>query len=508
MSLFSNSFIIFVMVCLLVYYIVPKRAQWIILLLFSYLYYMASSVPATLFLVFSTLVTYGCALWIQKVERTSEDKKKAKGIARRIIVLGLLLNFGMLGLLKYTNFFITNINLITKGQIDLLNLILPLGISFYTFQSSGYLLDVYWGKAEAEKNPFRFALFVSFFPQLLQGPIGRYSRLAKQLYAEHTFELHNIRFGIERIIWGFFKKMVLADWAGVYKDAIFADPDKFSGLAIIGVLMYSVELYGDFSGGIDVVIGVASMFGITMDENFKRPFFAVSVTDFWHRWHITLGTWMKDYVFYPLSLSKAMRSCGKFGKKVFGKKVGRTIPICVANLIVFFLVGVWHGPEWRFIAYGMYNGIIIAVSGLLAPSYVTVKNKLHINDKSKPWHLFMILRTFILVNISWYFDLAESWGQAAKMLRYSVTQFDPSQLLLISSGKLGTDFTPYALTILGIGVLILFIVGVLQENGIQIRNAINKTPWIIQFVVFMLLFICIPLFGPQAVARGFIYAQF
>ncbi len=175
--------------------------------------------------------------------------------------------------------------------------------------------------------------------------------------------------GMERILWGFFKKMVLADWSAVFVDAIFGNPDTYHGVAIFGVLFYSVKLYADLSGGMDVVIGIASLFGITLDENFKRPYFAVSITDFWHRWHITLGTWMKDYVFYPLSLSKGMNKFGKWGKEHFGKKTGRKLPICLANLFVFFLVGVWHGPAWKFIAYGMFSGVIIAFSGLMTDEY-------------------------------------------------------------------------------------------------------------------------------------------
>lgn len=200
----------------------------------------------------------------------------------------------------------------------------------------------------------------------------------------------------------FFKKMILADWAAVFVDAIFDNPDQYSGLAIFGVLFYTVQLYADFSGGMDVVIGIASMFGIELDENFKRPFFSISITDFWHRWHITLGTWMKDYVFYPVTLSKWMGKFGKWGKKVFGKKTGRTLPICLANLIVFFVVGVWHGAAWKYIVYGMYNGIIIAFSGLMAEHYRNWKKKFNITGKENWYHVFMIIRTFILVNISWF----------------------------------------------------------------------------------------------------------
>lgn len=508
MSLTSNIFIIFVVICLAVYYLAPGKIQWAVLLVFSYLYYCSASKAATIFLLFSTLITYGCSLWIEYINQHIEDKRQAKKRKRSVLLLGLILNFGVLGILKYSNFFISNVNGIFNSDFSLFHFILPLGISYYTFQSIGYLLDVYWERIQAEKNVFKYALFVSFFPQLLQGPIGRYGRLAKQLYAQHTFCLHNIKYGMERVLWGLFKKMLLADWAAVYADAIFAQPDLYSGIAGFGVLLYSVELYGNFSGGIDIMIGIASMFGITLDENFRRPFFAVSITDFWHRWHITLGTWMKDYVFYPLSLSKAMKKCGKAGKKIMGKKAGRKLPISISNLIVFFLVGIWHGPTWAFIGWGMYNGIIIAVSAFLEPVYDSIKKKLHINDKTKIYHVFMIIRTFIIVNISWYFDCVDSWGKALKMIGYSLTRFSPSQFLEISSGKLGVAYTPYALLTIVIGCLIVFAVGVLQEKKVNLRDTLSRTPFIVQFGICFAILICIPLFSPMSAARGFLYAQF
>lgn len=508
MSLTSNLFIIFVAVCLLVYYLVPKKLQWIVLLGFSYLYYVSASAAATLFLVFSTLITYGCSLWIEHTNQVTEDKKRAKSNGKKILILGLVLNLGVLAVLKYSNFMIGNVNTFFKADITLFDFILPLGISYYTFQSVGYLLDVYWERTKAEKNVFKYGLFVSFFPQILQGPIGRYGRLADQLYAQHAFSIHNMKYGIERVLWGLFKKMVLADWAAVYSEAIFNSPDQYSGIAAFGVLLYSVELYGNFSGGIDMMIGIASMFGITMDENFKRPFFAVSITDFWHRWHITLGTWMKDYVFYPLSLSKVMKKCGKAGKKLLGKKAGRKLPVSLSNVVVFFLVGLWHGPTWVFIGWGLYNGIIIAASSFLEPVYEIVKRKLHIPDKTKAYHVFMVLRTFFIINMSWYFECVDSWKTALKMIGYSFTQFVPSQFLSISSGKLGVGYTPYALATIIVGCLILFVVGILQERGVRLRDTLSRTHFTVQFAVCLAALICISLFSPMAAARGFLYAQF
>ena len=502
MSLTSNLFFLFIVLGLCIYYVVPKRLQWVILLICSYACYLWISVGAVFFLLFSTAVTFGAALWIEQVGK--EEKKKAK----RIVVAGILLDLGMLAFLKYTNFMIANVNALTGQNFSMLHLILPLGISYYTFQSLGYLLDVYWGRQQADHNFLKYALFVSFFPQLVQGPIGRYGRLAGQLTAEHSLDFHKIKHGLERILWGLFKKMVIAEWAGVYRQAIFADPDTYKGIAIFGVFLYTIELYGDFAGGIDIVLGIAELFGIQMDENFRQPMFSVSISDFWRRWHISLGAWMKDYVFYPLTLSRPMTKLQKKAKSVMGRKKGRFFTIAVSDLIVFVLVGLWHGANWNNIGWGFYNGVIIATSGFLADTYRSWKDRLHINDKSKGYHIFMILRTYLLFNLGEYFDCVNSVGEAWKMIRYSLTSFHPSQFLLISSGKLGVAYTPYALLTLAIGCLIWFMVSVLKERGTDMEKALSRLPFAVEFLMFLLLLISIPLFSPMSVARGFIYAQF
>ena len=508
MSLTSNLFFLFTAMGLCIYYIVPKRLQWVVLLICSYCYYMIISIPAVFFLLFSTLVTYGCALWIKHIDNIQVEEKVDVKKKKRIVIFGIVLDLGMLAFLKYSNFLILNINAITNGHINLFHMILPLGISYYTFQTLGYLLDVYWGRAEAETNLGKYALFVSFFPQLVQGPIGRYGRLADQLTSSHKFELHQIKYGVERIVWGLFKKMIVAEWASVYRIAIFSNPEQYSGIAVFGVLLYTIELYGDFAGGIDIVLGVAAMFGIRLDENFRQPLFSVSISDFWRRWHISLGTWMKDYVFYPLTLSKAMCKLQKKAKVKWGRKKGRFMTIAVSDLIVFVLVGLWHGPSWNNIGWGFYNGVIIATSGFMADTYKVWKTKLHIEDQSRGYHLFMILRTFILFNLGQYFDCVSSVGEALKMMKYSVTSFQPSQFLMISSGKLGVEYTPYALLTLLIGCVIWFIVSVLKEKGINMEEVAVKTPIALEFLICILLLISIPLFSPMSVARGFIYAQF
>ncbi len=509
MSFISMEFLVFVFVAVSGYYLIPKKFQWIWLLVFSYIYYLSSGVEYGIFIVYTTVVTYAAGRLLELIDRREKEKERLRKQKRRVILAALLLDFGLLAVLKYTNFAISNINALFGAEFEYQNLLLPLGISFYTFQSVGYIMDVYWKRCEAERNLFRFALFVSFFPQILQGPIGRYHRLAHQLYEPHSFQLQRIQFGLQRIVWGYFKKLVIADTAAIFVNAAFDEYQQYPGLAVVGVLAYCAQLYGDFSGGMDVVIGIAELFGIRMDENFKRPFFSVSITDFWHRWHITLGTWMKDYVFYPFSLSRLMNRFGKFTKKCFGKTYGRLMPICLANIVVFLVVGVWHGAAWKFIVYGLYNGVIIAFSGLMANHYKKWIRFFRINAKSRGYHVFQIVRTFVLVNISLYFDRADTLSQAFAMMKNALTCFRPAEILEVHVGTAGTTYTVMALGVLLFGCAVQFVVSCLEERGVQLREALAGKAWILRWAVYLAVLFAIPMLGqPPDSTGGFIYAQF
>ncbi|HUM82491.1 MAG TPA: MBOAT family O-acyltransferase [Lachnospiraceae bacterium] len=529
MSFMSLIFLIFVAVSVAGYYLIPKKFQWIWLLIFSYIYYISSGIRILFFILFSTAVTYAAGVLMHKIDaaakagaddnssdsrnnRESERKLRAKK-KKTIIVLALLLNFGMLAVIKYSNFAITNINMLFGSKIEAVDFLLPLGISFYTFQATGYILDVYWGRCEAELNPLRYALFVSFFPQIMQGPIGRYSRLAHQLYEKHAFDPVRTEKALMRIAYGYFKKIIIADGAYYYMAAVFNSYADYPGVGLLGVLAYSAELYADFSGGIDIVIGIAELFGITMDENFRQPFFSISITDFWHRWHITLGTWMKDYLFYPISLSGWMGKFGKFCRSKMGKTIGRALPICIANIIVFLVVGIWHGPAWHYIFYGLYNGIIIGISGLLAKPFRNWKKALHITDKTRWFHIFQIVRTFILVNISWFFDCSDTLPQAFTMIRNFFTHFDFSpffteKLVVVGNGSL--DITFINLYVVLAACAVVFTVSVLRERQVDVRSAIIRWPFAFRAVLYIAVIFAIPMLGhtPSVEGGGFIYANF
>ena len=525
MSLVSTGFLLFLLAGVIVYYIIPKKMQWVWLLVLSCFYYLCSGYKTIIFIITTTIVTYFAGVFLNKENERiknipaqadrSEKKKIKEDVKRRkklIVALLLVIIFGILAVIKYHTFAIENINAVIgvfTGKYDTIptfKLLLPLGISFYTFQSAGYIIDVYRDKYECCNNIFKFALFVSFFPQIMQGPIGRYDRLGKQLYSGHSFNLKNVEYGLQRIGWGLFKKVVIADRAAVLVLNVFNNYEAYSGFHyIMAVLMYSVDLYMDFSGGIDIVIGAAQMFGITMDENFRQPYFSKSIGEFWRRWHITLGTWMKDYIFYPMSLSKKMNKFGKWGKKHFGNTFGRTLPICFANIVIFFIVGIWHGAAWKYIAYGLYNGFIIAISNLLEPVYKKLLSKFHINATSRGWTLWQIIRTFILVNIGWYFDMADSVSQALCMIRWSIQGLSFSQLNS-SLLDLGIEARDYIIIIAG--CIIVFIISVLKEKGIAIRESIAAKPLAVRWIAYYALIAVILIFGYIGATQGFIYANF
>ncbi len=507
MDFTSNLFILFLCVTLAVYYIVPRKMQWIILLIASFAFYAMADLRAMVFLVLACVLTYAVGRGIAKA-RSMEDKTAGKAASKRVFRCGLIGLLGILAVVKYTNFVLSTFGMITGVSMPVLKIILPVGISYYTFMAIGYLLDIYWGREQAEMNPFKLALFLSYFPHIMQGPIGKYQKLGPQFMQEHKPTLENFRYGFIRILWGLFKTMLLSAWAGVYSSAIFANQEAYSHSIIFGILLFGLELYCNFAGATDMIIGVSALFGITLDENFNQPFFATSMGDFWRRWHMSLGVWMKDYVMYPLTLSKGLNKVGKQARKIIGRRKGRLIPMCLTSIIVFLVVGIWHGAGWSFILWGLYNGFLVALGSLFQEDFTKIKKALHINDKAKWYRCFMIARNFLLVNLGWYIDMYEKPGDIIRLLKYSFQKPMLSEMLTISSGKLGVAYTPYALLTICIGVALLFIVGVYRERGVKIVPELAKLPGAVQFVMAFVFLFLIVAFCPMMQAGGFIYAQF
>ena len=516
-----NTLILFSFFCAGVYYLTPGRFKWMLLLLVSYFYYAWCGVGALPFMLLTTLSTWAGALAIgrigekskaelkaRKAELDGAGKKalKAKAKQRQRIVFWavLLLNFGVLALVKYTT---PVLEMLGRPALGLL---LPLGISFYTFQSMGYLIDVSNGKYAPEKNPAKFALFISFFPQLIQGPIARHDQLASQLTEPHRFEFDNLTRGALLMLWGYFKKKVIADRALPLVSAVFDAHEPYGGAVIVvAVLFYSLQQYCDFSGGIDLVTGIAELFGIRLAPNFKRPYFAISLGDFWRRWHISLGAWMRDYVFYPFALTKPVSRLSKAAKARFGADFGRALPAARGNVLVFLLGGIWHGLTPNYVLWGLYNGLILAMSALMEPLYKRANARLgeRIVD-SHAFYVFRILRTFVIVNIGWYFDRALRGLDAFVMLGKTFSAPAFAQLsdgTLLTLGLTANDFT-----ILAWSTLILFTVSVLQERGMRIRERVLALPVIPRVIVLyaFMYFVLANFMGAASSNAGFMYAIF
>ena len=525
----SYEFFGFTAALVLLYYLLPKRCQWPLLLGASCLFYMAAGPRYILYILFTALTTWFAGVRMgrnaqntegflkeHKEELSKEEKKRykegRKRVRRRWLVGCLVLNMGILAVVKYANFFITNLNsLLTAGGgrgLSFLNLALPLGISFYTFQAVGYLVDVYRGTVKAEENPFKFTLFVSFFPQLIQGPISRFGELGETLYGPHDFDRKQVCFGLQRMLWGYFKKLVVADRILAAVMTIIGDVETYQGAyAAVGMLFYTIQLYADFTGGIDVTIGLAQTLGISVRENFNRPYFSKSLKEYWRRWHISMCSWFRDYLFYPLSTSKAMQKFTKFTRKHLGDKVGRRLPVYVSSFVVWFSTGLWHGASWNFIVWGLLNYVVLMVSEELEPLYAGFHRRFSVEGKF--WYrLFQVGRTFVLICVLNIFDCYASLGETVKAIGSVFTVHNWKMLWdgsLLALGLTGLDYG-----ILAGGCLMMLGVSLVQRGG-SVREKISAKPYWVKFAVWYGLFLAVLLMGAYGVgydASQFIYNRF
>ena len=535
MSYTSFAFLIFVSVTILAYFLFPiKKYKWTILLAASYVFYLFAGYKYIAFIIFTTVSTFLCALWIDRIaarskerlskgkgELSRDDKKrikqKTKTQKRLVVALTLVLNFGILAFLKYANFLVGAVGEIFGFPAPVMGLVLPLGISFYTFQSMGYIVDVYREAVPAQRNILKFSLFVSFFPQIVQGPIGIYSDLAEQLYTPHDFDFTRFKHGCELILWGLLKKMVIADRAVIAINTVQADYASYGGATLtFTIVMYSLQLYTDFSGGIDISRGVAEIFGIDMMENFRRPYFARDISDYWRRWHISLGNWFKSYLFYPLAMSSAFLKLSKnikksrFGGSAAGAHIAKVLPTSIASFVVFFMVGIWHGASYNYVAFGVYNGLIIMLAVLLKPVFESVLAWMHINSDSVPYTIFRVFRTYLLVLVGYVFDVAPDFPQAMRTFAAAFTDWN---FALENNNIFALGLNEVELSILLAGAVFIFFVSLYQErhNGITVRSVLDAKPfmarWGVMFAGIMAIII-LGVYGSGYNAANFVYMQF
>ncbi len=530
MSYISLTFALFCFILLLVYYLAPKKYQWVVLLSGSVVFYLFSGVKYILYVVITALTSYVAAVLIHKnkkkfatelpeLQKTlSSDEvrvaiKKNERKSKMLMLSAVSVALGILIVLKYLDFVITNINVFLPegAALPLFSLVLPLGLSFYTFSAIGYVIDVNRGKYEPERNLAKFFLYLTYFPQIIQGPIPRFDQLGSQLFSRHKADFNNIRSGFQLVLWGVFKKMVIADSVAAIVGAMLTNVATLSGIEIwIGMFVWGIQLYTDFSGGIDVSRGVSQMFGITLDINFKRPYFATNLTDYWNRWHITLGNWLKDYFFYPIALSKGYSKINKFTKKKFGKFIAKTVPVGVLSLILFTVIGIWHGANWGEVLFGVFNGVVVLVATLCEPLFVKIRKSLHM-DESVFFRIFRSVRTFIIITLARVISLPSNIGIAGGMFlsMFGLASSEVGFFAFTNQLVRPEDIKSYVPALLG--CVLLFIVSFVEEKGYSVREVINEKPMVVRVGLAALGTVAIILFGAYGIgydASSFIYSNY
>ncbi len=371
-------------------------------------------------------------------------------------------------------------------------------------------MDVYRRKYPAEENFFKLALFLSFFPHIIQGPFSRFDDLGKTLFIQHDFSYVRLCEGCRRILWGYFKKLLIADNIGVVVNEIFSNYGDYSGPHMLLVaFFYSIQIYADFSGYMDIVCGISHILGIGLAENFNQPYFSRSIDEFWRRWHITLGQWFRDYLFYPVAMSKKTQKIARKGREKLGQSVGRLIPSYFALFFVWTATGLWHGATWTYLIWGYFNFFIISISLQLTPLYDKVKACLRIKE-GRIWQLFQIIRTFFLVCLFRLFSRGESVSASIEMLGKMFNLRDWTETNWYSHlGTFFPDMSFNSVMIFVVGVLCLIIVDIFNECG-KWELVKERCPYIIRCFVYIFLLFAIILFAGENsdLVGGFIYENF
>lgn len=529
MTYFDISYVfLFLPVVIIIYNIMPKKIRPLILLIASFIFFFMISSKLIIFLILSIISIYLSGIIMEKINNkrdlilenaNKEDKKgikiKYKKIKKNVLIISIIFNVSFLFFFKYLNFFEINLNYILdylniEYRFSVIKYIAPIGISFYTLQALSYLVDVYNDKIKADKNILRLSLFMSFFPQIMEGPIARYNDTAKKLYEGIKVNYHNFCFGYQRIIYGLFKKFIIADRLNIMVSLVFKDYINYSGTIIaMGVIGYTIMLYMEFSGTMDVVIGTGEVFNVKIPENFRQPFFSKNISEFWTRWHISLGLWFKDYIFYPVSLSKPMKRMMIKTRKILGNHIGPLISGAIALFAVWSLNGLWHGAGWTFLFYGLYQFTLILSGNLFEPVIKTICSKLHINRKNIIYRIFQSIKMTIFVFIGELFFRAPTLSIGFGMLKKIFTDFKVNTLYNGDLFNLGLDKMDFLVIL--ISLIFIFIISLLKERGLNIRDRIAKKNIYMRWFLYLALVLFIIIFG--ASGTGYIpvdpiYADF
>lgn len=504
MDVSSFGFIFFLVVFLLLYYLVEGGHQWIVLIMASFTFYIFSARAYTfVYIMVTTITIYLSSLYFEK-EQCLEKKKI-------LLVVTLLVNIGILVLLKYTNLFINTFNMIW-GNIHYINSvdwIAPLAVSFYTLQMTAYLVDVYWKKTKAEKNPLKVLLYCIYFPQMVSGPISRYEDVSPSLFSSHKFDYDTVTNGFIRIAWGLIKKLTISNRIALLVDYLQKNPAIFNGQWIwITAFIYIFQIYTDFSGCMDIVLGASQCFGIELSENFNAPFFSKTIQEFWRRWHITLGVWLKDYIMVPVERSRFMYNLRKASVARFGKKTGRRIPSYLSMLVLWIVMGLWHGSSWKYIVgEGMWFWFIITMGQILEPISKKLRMVFHVNGNEIWFRMFQIIRTLLIFTIGMLFFRASSLSDAIYRIKAGIgLNFNTESVrsvIIFTYEKIGV----VGGAALVISFLALIIVDRNKYKKVDILKKLRELPVVYRWLVYFAMTAIISL-SVSGNHQAFAYAQF
>lgn len=510
MSFVSYGFPLFVGALLGVYCLLPQKKRWWALLIGSWGFYALAGVSCLPFLALTTGTVYLGGLQLGRMgereksylsahkELTKEEKKtvKARGKARRrrVFLSVLLLNLGILAGCKYFGLFAK-----VSGGI-----LLPVGLSFYMFQGLGYLIDVQRGKYPPEKHFFRFALFISFFPQLMQGPISRYDSLSKTLYAgtRPTWDMGEK--GLLRMLWGYFKKLVIADRLTEAVAACFSLTAPSGAVTALGMGLYAIRLLCDFTGGIDIALGAASLFGVAPMENFHAPYLSKGLAEYWNRWHISMGSWFRDYIFYPLSISKPMLKLNTALRRKYREGFFTRLPLYMAILVTWLATGLWHGSGWNYALWGLSNGLLLILSQELEPLYAAFRNRHPRLEKSGAFGIFRILRTFMLLCCLRLWDV---FSTPAGTINAFLSLFLYPNFGALMSLWPSLNLGAFDLWVLGLGLIPVAVLDIRQDRGKSLYPKSSGIRWLC-IGLLLLLVLTLGVYGMGYTAADFIYGRF
>lgn len=506
MDITSFVYIIFVGISLIAYWNFPKGYQWVVLLVDSLIFYFLNAEWYTfIYLIISVMTVWAATNYFIKCN-VGKNKKS-------VLVATIIVNIGMLAVLKYTNMAINTLNILCEHisgyRIQNVSWVSSLAISFYTLQIVSYLLDAYWGVTNVEQNPIKLLLFTCYFPLMVSGPINRHEEFSHQLFEEHRFDYASVTHGMKRMAWGLVKKLAIANRLSIIVDNLWDNPEIYSGLWIwVAVIVYVFQLYTDFSGCMDIVIGVSECFGIKLAENFNAPLLSKNIQEFWQRWHITLGQWLRDYIMNPLLKSEPMIRLGDRAKKRFGKKNGKKIPSYIAMLGVWLAMGLWHGNSWKYIVgEGLWFWFVIVAGQVLSPTFDKCKGDLKIKVGGVFWKLWQILRTDLIYAFGMLFFRADSLKDSMFRLRLSIGINVNMTMIKTVISNVISPLGKEGAILLVVSMTMLVIYDIYLYMGVELIDKISGKCFAFRWLLYVAL-VLIVCCSYNMAGTSFEYAQF